>query len=164
MQQQRHHEIKPSAQGCTVSGGAEVKRLKASVLYSDQIDAIKAKWIICKTSQCSLSPDILFFGGEEVVGSEEQVVWRINQSEQGLLNFRAAISVERGGRKAEEVGPRRVEKMAGASALLSVSLKPSEPPAFGRVAATVWQMAGSTHVLPPALLRVSQGPAILFCF
>lgn len=56
----------------------------------------------------------------------------------GALNFRAAILVEREGRKAEEVGQLRVEKMVGASALLSVSLKALEPLAFGRVAATVW--------------------------
>lgn len=83
MRQQRHLEIIPFAQGCTVSGSAEVERLKPSVFYSGHIYAVKAQYVICKISRCFLQK--FSFLGEEVGESEEQRVWRIKQSKQGLL-------------------------------------------------------------------------------
>lgn len=75
--------IIPFAQGSTVSGSAELERLKASVFYSGHIYAVKTQCIICKISRCFLQK--FSFLGEEVGESEEQRIWRINQAKRGLL-------------------------------------------------------------------------------
>lgn len=83
MWQLRHHEIKPFAQGCTVSGRAEVQR-DSRLLYF----AVTAKLsgLFTKFPDVFSLQEFYFLGLVVVVGGwEEQIVWKINHSEQRLF-------------------------------------------------------------------------------